>query len=292
MSIPLRFPGNALTRVAPGTRFEMFPSDAHMEAEELIEYYIGAPPVCFAISRRVIPAGSFLERQMARGLKDVQNEGGVTKVLLEGHAPLLFPLVFAYLNQLFADPRTAALPTTGLSDDEAERFTQLVNGFLLVENPQQSLLFKRPPFDGVRLRVHGRLFDPNSDTFRAPFMVRLFSATISPEGVITCVPTHFDVTSTVTIDLRRIPTAYPWPRSIVEHAVRAMADDEQDDHLVRNQFQVDNVTSFFVPAQAISCRMHDGTYVVCEGVFRCEKNEIYLHSVCQFKWLWLRVEVV
>ena len=44
MSIPLRFPGNALTRVTPGTRFEMFPSDAHMEAEELIEYYIGAPP--------------------------------------------------------------------------------------------------------------------------------------------------------------------------------------------------------------------------------------------------------
>lgn len=75
-STPLLFPGNALTHVAPGTRFEMLPRGVEGNA---VEYGVGTPSVL----REVLPEGSLLQLQLDHGLQGVQNEGDVPEVSLE-----------------------------------------------------------------------------------------------------------------------------------------------------------------------------------------------------------------
>ena len=335
MSIALRFPGNMLVNVAPDTRFEIFPKGDYA-AYENVEYHIGDPSVCFVVKRVVVESQprSFLGLQLAHSLTmggDVEQEGenAVIKVMLKEHDPLLFPYAFDFMNQTYAEPSTAAIPTIKLSKDEIEQIAQLVNEFLAIENPLQALLFKvkSPKFkaDEIRLSARGRLTDGKKRARFGQNMTRdsrMIKATISQEGIITCVQSDSSVTTTVTINLHKIPTEAPWPKSIMEDDILAMQkaarasararmttqhvpgeDDlptlsgdelppvpETDDDLMPYPYPVDQMTSFFIPATAIVCKMDDNI-LVCEGIYRCEDDQIRIDALDQevYSWLWLEV---
>ena len=336
MSIALRFPCNMLVKVAPETRFEIFPS-GDFTAYENVEYHIGDPSVCFVVKRTVVESQprSFFGLQLTHRhsmSRDIQQEGehNVIKVVLKDYNPMLFPSAFGYLNQVFTDPETATIPLTGLSGKEKKQVTQLVKGFLGVENPLQSLLFKARDqqfkANEVLLSANGRLTDSKKipRISALPDNYGVIKATISQEGVITCVQSSPSVTMTMTINLHKIPTAAPWPRSIVEDdiiaqrkasraytkaseqageptviALPTVACDaltpipETDDDLMPYPYLVDQKTSFFIPATAILCKM-EYAVIACEGVYHCKEDRIRIESLDtqNYPWLWLEMSFV
>jgi hypothetical protein len=226
MSIPLRFP-SMLVHVAPGTRFEMAPDVA---ADKVVEYHIGDPAVCFVVAREEIPEESFFGVQLALRLKDVgRGADGALRVVLSEHSPLLFPLAFDYMRQVFATPSTARLHTAGLDEKEAERLAELVEGFLMIENPRMALLFRAnaPRFDAAEFRVvaRGRLIEnmKRSRFGEQPSTAStLMVAGLSSDGVVTCMQSNGAVCTTVTVSLRKIPVSVPWARSIMQDEILAL----------------------------------------------------------------------
>lgn len=333
MSIPLRFP-SMLVHVAPGTRFEMA---SDVAADKVVEYHIGDPAVCFVVAREAIPEESFFGVQLALRLKDVGcGADGALRVVLSEHSPLLFPLAFDYMRQVFATPSTARLHTAGLDEEEAERLAELVEGFLMIENPRMALLFRAnaPRFDAAEFRVvaRGRLIEnmKRSRFGEQPSTAStLIVATLSPDGVVTCVQSNGMVRTTVTVSLRKIPTSAPWARSIMEDEILALQrsaraaarervarapDDfipilacdalpplpDNDDDLMRYPYPVDNESDFFVPATAIVCKTEAAaaadptvspTPIVCEGVYHCSADQIRINALDQedHSWLWLEL---
>ena len=122
----------------------------------------------------------------------------------------------------------------------------------------------------------------------------------------------------MTINLREIPTEGPWPKSLLGEEVMRMLTagraaarargpmppplfgdilpptPETDDDLVPYPYpEVDQRTNFFIPATAIVCKLGE-TRVVCEGIYRCEDDQIRIDAVDQenYHWLWVEVNVL
>ena len=334
MSVPLRFP-SMLVHVAPGTRFEMVSAGT----ADKVEYHIGDPAVCFVVAREEIPEESFFGVQLALQLKDVgRGADGALRVVLKEYPPLLFPLVFAYIRQVFATPSTAKVHTEGLNVEETDQLAELVGGFLQIANPRMALLFRAnaPRFDAAEFRVvaRGRLIEnmKRSRFGAQPSTAsRNIVATLSPDGVITCVQSNGVVRTTLTVSLRKIPTSAPWARSIMEDDILALQrsarssarervsrapDDliptlacdelpplpDDDDRLMRYPYPVDHESDFFVPAAAIVCKTEAAaaidptvspTPIVCEGVYRCDEDQIRIDALDQedHSWFWLELNV-
>lgn len=262
MMVSLRFPGNLLVRVAPETRLEMFPP---ADGAEVVEYRIGTPAVRFAVLRAVVEASpqSFLAVQLAN-ISRMQGDLAGSAIRLADHDPLMFPLVFAYLNDSYARPRAVRLPFAGLSFDEAAALRELMVEYLGLGD-RYSLLFAvqhMEELDASRIRLvaSGRLCGECPEAYP-----------VSTDGTITCA---YGSVGMISVNLRRVPTDGTWPARIPGSAPRYP--------------DADQAVNFFIPATAIRC-MAGETPVECEGIYYADEDRLRVDAVDQPLWLEVRV---
>lgn len=285
MSVTLRFPGDGMLIGVPSdTRLEMFPRIGNLSAYENVEYHIGSPPVCFVVKRVVLESQpeNFLATQMSRciamrsGLSE-EERGDCLRVVLNDLSPTLFPLVFCFLNQTFDNPSIACIPMTGLSPEEIAEVTRLVEGVICIKSPLTSLLFKakRPLVDanGIQFTFSGRL----AISSEGQDCGHMGQTAVSEDGRIT----HTNGSGAIlVIDLHKIPTAVPWPHSLME-----------DQPLFPGA--VDHSHTFFVPAVAILC-VTNGKRIICEGIYFTEEDKICVKAIDQeaYGMVWAEIQVL
>jgi hypothetical protein len=301
MSIPLRFP--MLVKVAPDTRFEIFP-EGDFSAYPNVEYHIGYPSVCFVVKQIVVmkQPQCFLAQQLSSQITG--EVGGTIKVTLKDHDPLLFPVIFGYMNQTFEEPSAATISTTGLSKAEVDTVEHLVKEFFAMDDLCALLLKSKHPLfnaDGVSLEAKGRTYDRQGKRVKLNaenLDDKSIKATISSDGIISCTA---EGDFSMTINLREIPTDGRAPKSLMGEETVAKLKSARGSSLLCGDSpgteinpypDVDQKTVFFIPASAIVC-MIGKTRVFCEGVYRCEEEYIRIDAVDQFEfhWLWLEVTV-
>ena len=325
MSVALRFPGNGMiVNVPAGTCFDIFPQGGDYSAYENVEYRVGEPAVSFRVKLAVIQSQpeSFLAKQLsycATMGKDFEatESADCLKVTLKTHDPLLFPIVFCFLNQTFTDPSIASIPTAGLSPDEIAQVTELADGFLGIKTPLVSLLFqaKRPLVDAAAIQIaYSGLLSISPD---GPLCTNTGKAAVSEDGRITY--TDALSGSKLAIDLKKIRTEEPWVPSMAEDQLREMRriarqtarENAQLPSLIASDplppvsddvplypFPVDHRTSFFIPATAIVCMVSgttaDQTRVVCEGVYDTEADMLRIQAINQeeHNMLWAEMQVL
>ena len=299
----LLFPG-ARVNVPDNARFEMFPDSPPAEQAN-VEYYVGG--ICFVVKQAVIEAqpDCFFAVQLKHTMSDgiAKDSDSVTKVHLKESEPLLYPLAFAFMNQLFVD-RFATIPIAGLTPEEVQQVNHFVHEYLAIKGPS-SLLFKAHSicFNPVGIKFHtsGRL-----DMAAHPFFT-----TMDQNGVITC---HCGP-AVVRINLRAVPIQAPWPKSLVGNEVVAMVKSayaharaapcvgsefgdalpptpETDDNIMPYPYPVDFVNRFFIPATAIICYL-GSKRVCCEGVYNCDTDSIRIDALDlkELAWLYLEIRV-
>ena len=157
----------------------------------------------------------------------------------------------------------------------------------LLRYVQQSADDSQTSSRAFRFRVSGRIDDRGG---------RIAKAELVSNASITASTPH----ATVVVDLKAIPTHAPWPKSKNHDDICAMigrtggVDDEVGPYPYPD---VDNETVFFIPSEAVVCKLKKGDEeeetIQCEGSYYCETDAIRLDAVDQDKhhWFWMSVEV-
>ena len=91
----------------------------------------------------------------------------------------------------------------------------------------------------------------------------------------------------------------PWPRSKNHDAICAMLGRvglEEDDVGPYPYPEVDCESIYFIPSEAVVCRLTKGEgeeVVQCEGYYDCERDALRLDAVDMDRhhWFWMAVEV-
>jgi hypothetical protein len=136
------------------------------------------------------------------------------------------------------------------------------------------------------LRVSGRIDERGG---------RIAKAVLHPEAIVVASTQH----ATVAVDLKAIPMRAPWPRSKNHDAICAMLGRvglEEDDVGPYPYPEVDCESIYFIPSEAVVCRLTKGEgeeVVQCEGYYDCERDALRLDAVDMDRhhWFWMAVEV-
>ena len=295
--ISLWFPG-APVEVANNTRLRMFPKA--LTTGPTVECIVGSDDarIIFEVKKaalEILPQSYFASQLRLK-------VGTTTTIELEEEHPRFFPIIFSHLNHLLSGSLNLYPPNNGLSDEEKEELTRLVD-YLGVCKPVSSLLqlckgIQPLPFvfkaDGL-FRERG-----------GPITVNWFGG-----DTLVCIATG----GYALIRLSMVPTQEPWPRSLVadkvqyvilkgqEHAKKRprlselviMQDELSEDDLAPHQFYpypIDFKETFFIPSQAIKVVL-DGKVVVCEGVYNVCTNSIRIDALDTewATWFFLSIEM-
>jgi hypothetical protein len=124
---------------------------------------------------------------------------------------------------------------------------------------------------------------------------RIAKAELLPDATITASTAH----STVTVDLKAIPTQAPWPRSKNHDEICKMLKIERESGAPGpySHPDIDCETVFFIPSEAIVCKLKkrggEEESVLCEGYFNSEQNSLRIDAVDQdqYSWFWMSTEL-
>jgi hypothetical protein len=151
---------------------------------------------------------------------------------------------------------------------------------------------QQPSNASVRFHAVGRLDERGG---------RIAKVQLLPEAIIMASTPH----ATVAVNLKAIPTEAPWPRSKSHNEICALMNLCNTEKIMAHHDagpypypDIDGATVFFIPSEAVVCKLQKGgeegeEIVQCEGYYDCERDALRLDAVDRDRhsWFWMSVRV-
>ena len=316
--VQLLFPTGLRINMPSGDRIEMFPPAT--EGRNVV-YSIGKDDkdvINFVLKEAAINAypESFFAMQLTRAsdFRSGVEEGDNDEICirLNQNDALYFPIVFAYLNSGTSSTADSNILSNGLSTSDAESITELTHEYFQIKADHATIVHHlqlQRDFNTQRvmLRANGRLGERQ--------LVKSVVARLDRNGIITATGGDAEVR----INLRAVPIAAPWPRSVVGDKVMEMlvagreyarkqeevagkmslggiipGDElgpvpDNDYDMLPYPYPVDMKESFFIPAAAIHYRGRNP--FICEGMVDGTRIRIDAVDCTNHAWFWLEIDI-